>query len=85
MQVTRFEDTAVRVYKTVPFRPPPSWRGDINYSARTKLANFDALPTQDGSCTPAAGLEPQARSDAAAGGGGSPDRAAPRAQTAACC
>eukprot|EP00908_Phaeocystis_cordata_P022341 Transcript_4762.p1 GENE.Transcript_4762~~Transcript_4762.p1 ORF type:complete len:515 (-),score=176.67 Transcript_4762:94-1638(-) len=48
-KVTRFEDTAVRVYKTVPFRPPPSWRGDINYSARTKLANFDALPTQDGS------------------------------------
>lgn len=47
-RVTKYEDTSVRVYKTVPFRPPASWRGDINYSARTAAANFDALPTQSG-------------------------------------
>ena len=47
-RVTKYEDKSVRVYKTVPFRPPADWRGDINYSARTAAANFDALPTQSG-------------------------------------
>eukprot|EP00962_Isochrysis_galbana_P012208 scaffold3448_cov107-Isochrysis_galbana.AAC.14 len=37
------------VYKTVPFTPPADWRCDINYSARTKAANFDALPALGGS------------------------------------
>eukprot|EP00967_Tisochrysis_lutea_P146676 scaffold277338_cov29-Tisochrysis_lutea.AAC.2 len=47
-RVRKFADTSVRVYKTVPFRPPDDWRCDINYSARTKAANFDALPALDG-------------------------------------
>ena len=47
-RVTRFEDTSVRVYKTVPFSPPPEWRRDINYSARTSKFNFDALPAPTG-------------------------------------
>lgn len=33
----------------MPFTPPSDWRGDINYSARTKAANFDALPALGGS------------------------------------
>lgn len=47
-RITKFEDTSVRVYKTVPFRPPPEWRCDINYSARTSTFNFDALPSPSG-------------------------------------
>ena len=47
-RIKRYEDTAVRVYKTVPFTPPKDWRCDINYSARTAAANFDALPTLSG-------------------------------------
>ena len=47
-RIVKYEDTSVRVYKTVPFKPPADWRGDINYSARTAAANFDALPTLDG-------------------------------------
>jgi len=47
-RVTKFEDTSVRVYKTVPFKPPADWRSDINYSARTSKFNFDALPAPTG-------------------------------------
>ena len=47
-RVTKFADTSVRVYKTVPLAPPSEWRRDINYSCRTKTVNFDALPTLDG-------------------------------------
>ncbi|KAJ1444447.1 hypothetical protein M885DRAFT_552926 [Pelagophyceae sp. CCMP2097] len=47
-KIVKYPDTSVRVYKTVPFRPPPGWRGDINYSARTSAANFDALPALNG-------------------------------------
>ena len=47
-RVTKFEDTSVRVYKTVPFTPPADWRCDINYSARTSRFNFDALPAPTG-------------------------------------
>lgn len=42
-RIRKYADASVRVYKTVPFRPPADWRGDINYSARTVAANFDAL------------------------------------------
>jgi 2-polyprenyl-6-methoxyphenol hydroxylase-like FAD-dependent oxidoreductase len=48
LRVTRYKDTAVRVYKTIPLVFPPSWRKDINYSARTKTVNFDALPCLTG-------------------------------------
>ena len=47
-RVRKYTDTSVRVYKTVSFKPPADWRGDINYSARTKAANFDALPALNG-------------------------------------
>jgi len=47
-RITKFEDTSVRVYKTVPFKPPADWRCDINYSARTSKFNFDALPAPTG-------------------------------------
>ena len=47
-RVTRYEDDNRRVYKTIPMSLPPSktWRGDVNYSARTKDGRvvFDALP-----------------------------------------
>ena len=43
-KLKKFEDTAVRVYKTVPLKLPADWRGDINYSCRTSKFNFDALP-----------------------------------------
>lgn len=58
-KVTRFEDTSVRVYKTVPFRPPEDWRGDINYSARTAKANFDALPAPGGDYCGVLLIEPE--------------------------
>ena len=52
LRVTRFEDDNRRVYKTIPMSLPASststtkWRGDVNYSARTKDGRvvFDALP-----------------------------------------
>ena len=47
-RVNKFEDTNVRVYKTVPLTLPADWRGDINYSCRTTSINFDALPTLEG-------------------------------------
>ena len=51
-KVTRFEDTNIRVYKTIPlFLPAGSeqWRRELNFSARTKSGiNLDALPTQSG-------------------------------------
>jgi len=46
-RVTRYPDDNVRVYKTVPLHmPPPHWRGDLNYSARTQDGRllFEALP-----------------------------------------
>jgi 2-polyprenyl-6-methoxyphenol hydroxylase-like FAD-dependent oxidoreductase len=48
-QAHRFEDTNVRVYKTVPLNLPVGWKRDINYSCRTKSGiNLDALPTKEG-------------------------------------
>ena len=47
-KLKKFEDTAVRVYKTVPLKLPADWRGDINYSCRTSKFNFDALPAPVG-------------------------------------
>ena len=49
LKVTRYEDDNRRVYKTIPMSLPSSstsWRGDVNYSARTKDGRvvFDALP-----------------------------------------
>lgn len=50
--VKRYVDKNVRVYKTIPMRFPPNdkkWRGDLNYSARSKSdINIDALPTIGG-------------------------------------
>jgi hypothetical protein len=45
-RVRRYEDDNKRVYKTVPFTVPESWRRDVNYSVRSKdgRVNFDALP-----------------------------------------
>jgi hypothetical protein len=45
-RVRRYVDDNQRVYKTIPLKLPSSWRGDLNYSARTKdgRVNFDALP-----------------------------------------
>eukprot|EP01041_Mallomonas_annulata_P003810 gene3810-7580_t len=48
----KFEDKNVRVYRTIPLYFPKDskkWRGDVNYSARTKSdVNLDALPTTEG-------------------------------------
>ena len=35
-RVTRYADDNVRIYKTVPMKLPKGWRGDLNYSSRTK-------------------------------------------------
>lgn len=49
-----FKDTNVRVYRTIPLYfnstdARKKWRGDVNYSVRTKLdINLDALPLKDG-------------------------------------
>jgi len=45
-QVIRYPDDNRRIYKTIPMTVPKEWRGDINYSARTKNSRvvFDALP-----------------------------------------
>lgn len=49
-----FKDTNVRVYRTIPLYfnstdGRKKWRGDVNYSVRTKLdINLDALPLKDG-------------------------------------
>ena len=49
-----FKDTNVRVYRTIPLHfnstdGRKKWRGDVNYSVRTKLdINLDALPLKDG-------------------------------------
>lgn len=45
-RVRRYVDDNQRVYKTIPMKLPPGWRGDLNYSARTKGGgiNYDALP-----------------------------------------
>lgn len=58
IQMKRFEDKNVRVYRTIPIHFPDSnsnipadkkRRKDLNYSARTKLdINLDALPTKEG-------------------------------------
>jgi 2-polyprenyl-6-methoxyphenol hydroxylase-like FAD-dependent oxidoreductase len=44
--VKRYVDDNQRIYKTIPMKLPADWRGDLNYSARTKggRVNFDALP-----------------------------------------
>ncbi|KAK3256417.1 hypothetical protein CYMTET_34446, partial [Cymbomonas tetramitiformis] len=48
-KVKRYDDDNVRVYKTLPLHLPKGWRGDLNYSARTKSGlNLDALPTKEG-------------------------------------
>ena len=46
LRVTRYTDDNQRVYKTIPIKLPKGWRGDLNYSARTKdgRINIDALP-----------------------------------------
>lgn len=45
-QVIRYPDDNRRIYKTIPMIIPDDWRGDINYSARSKGSRvvFDALP-----------------------------------------
>jgi len=51
-----FKDTNVRVYRTIPLHfnstdgnGRKKWRGDVNYSVRTKSdINLDALPLKDG-------------------------------------
>eukprot|EP00929_Paragymnodinium_shiwhaense_P053931 TRINITY_DN27038_c0_g1_i1.p1 TRINITY_DN27038_c0_g1~~TRINITY_DN27038_c0_g1_i1.p1 ORF type:complete len:621 (+),score=85.04 TRINITY_DN27038_c0_g1_i1:97-1959(+) len=47
--VTRYDDDNARVYKTVPLKMPKGWRGDINYSSRSKDGRvvFDALPADE--------------------------------------
>lgn len=46
LEVVRYEDDNRRVFKSVPLKLPSGWRGDVNYSARSKdgRLNFDALP-----------------------------------------
>jgi 2-polyprenyl-6-methoxyphenol hydroxylase-like FAD-dependent oxidoreductase len=46
LSIHRYPDDNQRIYKTIPLRLPVAngWRGDLNYSARTKRVNFDALP-----------------------------------------
>ena len=46
VRIKRYEDDNCRVFKTVPLDLPPGWRGDVNYSTRSKggRMNFDALP-----------------------------------------
>ena len=46
VRIKRYEDDNCRVFKTVPLDLPPDWRGDVNYSTRSKggRMNFDALP-----------------------------------------
>ena len=46
LKVKRFPDDNRRIYKTIPMTIPDDWRGDINYSARSKGSRvvFDALP-----------------------------------------
>lgn len=51
VSVKHYDDNNVRVYRTIPMYIPPEkkWRGDLNYSARTKDdINCDALPTPEG-------------------------------------
>ena len=43
-RVKRYVDDNQRIYKTIPMNLPPNWRPDLNYSARSKQATFDALP-----------------------------------------
>lgn len=45
-RVIRYIDDNERVFKSIPLKLPGSWRGDLNYSARSKdgRLNFDALP-----------------------------------------
>jgi len=46
LKVKRYDDNDACVFKSMRFRLPPEWRGDVNYSARSKdgRLNFDALP-----------------------------------------
>ena len=45
-KVRRYKDDNKRIYKTIPIKLPSDWRGDLNYSARSKGSRvvFDALP-----------------------------------------
>ena len=54
-RVKRYKDNNVRMYRTIPLHFPiegprkMDWRGDLNYSARTKSGiTIDALPTRRG-------------------------------------
>ena len=49
LKVKRFPDDNRRIYKTIPMTIPDDWRGDINYSARSKGSRvvFDALPANN--------------------------------------
>ncbi|KAL7551067.1 hypothetical protein ACHAWF_016799, partial [Thalassiosira exigua] len=44
--IKRYVDDNQRVYKTFPLKVPSKWRGDLNYSARSKDGRilFDSLP-----------------------------------------
>jgi 2-polyprenyl-6-methoxyphenol hydroxylase-like FAD-dependent oxidoreductase len=45
-KVKRYPDDNRRIYKTIPIKLPSDWRGDLNYSARSKGSRivYDALP-----------------------------------------
>lgn len=43
-RVKRYDDDNQRIYKSIPMNIPKDWRPDLNYSARSKRATFDALP-----------------------------------------
>mmetsp|Transcript_18784 Transcript_18784/g.37707 ORF Transcript_18784/g.37707 Transcript_18784/m.37707 type:complete len:556 (+) Transcript_18784:86-1753(+) len=45
-RVVRYPDDNQRIYKTIPFRIPDSWRRDLNYSVRSVGSRviFEALP-----------------------------------------
>ena len=47
VRIKRYDDDNCRVFKTVPLDLPEGWRGDVNYSTRSKggRMNFDALPS----------------------------------------
>jgi kynurenine 3-monooxygenase len=46
--VVRYPDDNPRVYKSLPFRMPSTWRRDMNYAVRTDRIIFDALPANGG-------------------------------------
>ena len=38
VRIKRYDDDNCRVFKTVPLDLPPGWRGDVNYSTRSRGA-----------------------------------------------